>query len=169
MLSGWEVRHLPWLLTSPFVHSQPCGKTTFVCPSLRHSRLPQTSAPQHLNMQTSLQPALSSLAICPPMVKSTCHHCTQVSHCKADIQFWAEMSLRLPAKLHVCALGQPGADANRAAHLAMWVWQHMADDQPRLQQQPQRQQEPHRQEWFSHAALFQMLCTLHLCCLERLA
>ena len=43
-----------------------CGKTTSVCPSLRHSRLLLISAPQHLNRQTTPQPALSPLAISLP-------------------------------------------------------------------------------------------------------
>ncbi len=48
------------------------------------------------------------------------------------------MSSWLPEELHAHALEQPGADApDRAANLAMWVRQLMADDQPRLQQQPQ--------------------------------
>jgi hypothetical protein len=58
------------------------------------------------------------------------------------------MSSWLPEELHAHALEQPGADApERAAYLAMWVWQVMADDQARLEQQPQpqRQQEPQSQ------------------------
>ena len=43
-----------------------CGKTTSMCPSLRYSHLPLASDPQHLNRQTSPQPALSPLAISPP-------------------------------------------------------------------------------------------------------
>ena len=39
-----------------------CGKTTSMCPRLRHSHLPLASAPQHLNKQTSPRPALSPLA-----------------------------------------------------------------------------------------------------------
>ena len=55
------------------------------------------------------------------------------------------MSSWTPEELHAHALKQPGADApNRAADLAMWVWQLTADDQPRLQQQQPQSQ--HQQE-----------------------
>ena len=54
------------------------------------------------------------------------------------------MSPRLPKELHARTLEQPGTNAaDKAAYLAMWVQQLMADSQTRLwqQTQPQRQQE----------------------------
>ncbi len=69
VLSGWELLACS-SVSSPLLLciASLCGKITSMCSSLRHSHLPLASAPQHLNRQTSLQPALSPLASRPPAV-----------------------------------------------------------------------------------------------------